>query len=153
MLSVVFLCQLHIFRGTSDYICSWNIGTWWKQTLWTLIRPREQSDWGPYCLQYRLISILEQIKVNHPQSSVMSLSPKVKENVWKLTGLCLSWYNSSLGLSACCLRHSLKTKWVYIAYVLGTQKDRLIGMVLLSTQNMFWLRKIENIIFLSHTLN
>ena len=28
----------------------------WKQTLWTLIRllQREQSDLGPYCLQYRL---------------------------------------------------------------------------------------------------
>ena len=44
-----FLHLLHVFKCISDYICSW------KQTIWTLIRlPWEQSDLGPYYLQYKL---------------------------------------------------------------------------------------------------
>ena len=39
-----------------------------------------------------------------------------------------------------------------ILYVLGAQKNRLIEAVLLSTQNMFWLRN-KKIIFLLCTLN
>ena len=39
-----------LFKCTSDYSFSW------KQTFWTLIRLllRDQSNLGPYCLQYRL---------------------------------------------------------------------------------------------------
>ena len=47
-LSEIFFCPfrlLHIFKFTSDQILSL------KQTPWT---QGEQSDLGPYCLQYRL---------------------------------------------------------------------------------------------------
>ena len=47
---VCFLHLLHISKCTSDKKFSW------KQIIWTLIRRllREQSDLGPYCLQFRL---------------------------------------------------------------------------------------------------
>ena len=38
-----------------------------------------------------------------------------------------------------------------ITYVLGAQKNRLIGTVLLSTHNMFWLRK-RKLFFFVRTL-
>ena len=46
---VCLLHLLHIFKCFQKLLL-------WKQTLWTLIGllQREQSDLGPYCLQYRL---------------------------------------------------------------------------------------------------